>query len=152
MFCPKCGTKIEDSISFCPNCGTNLNEFKNNENREVVQQSVEPVINEPVNIRCDHIYSGHIHIPYCKGKIRNLGSTYALNFADANQPRGFYVIHDDDKLEFIENVKSIRFHRLYNDDIFTMSNMNDFDYIELYINQENMANQLYIDKVNFITR
>ena len=88
------------------------------------------IINEPVNIRCDHIYSGHIHIPYCKGKIRNLGSTYALNFADANQPRGFYVIHDDDKLEFIEDVKSIRFHRLYNDDIFTMSNMNDFDYIE----------------------
>ena len=28
MFCPKCGTKIEDSISFCPNCGsqTNLNQ------------------------------------------------------------------------------------------------------------------------------
>lgn len=110
------------------------------------------IINEPVNIRCDHIYSGHIHIPYCKGKIRNLGSTYALNFADANQPRGFYVIHNDDKLEFIENIKSIKFHRLYNEDIFTISSMNDFDYIELYINQGNMANQTYIDKVNFITR
>ena len=110
------------------------------------------IINEPINIRCDHIYSGHIHIPYCKGRIRNLGSTYALDFADANQPRGFYVIHNDDRLEFIENIKSIRFHRLYNEDIFTISSMNNFDYIELYINQENMANQTYIDKVNFITR
>lgn len=45
MFCPKCGTKLEENISFCPNCGTNLNEFKNNENRGVVQQSVEPVNN-----------------------------------------------------------------------------------------------------------
>lgn len=110
------------------------------------------IINEPVNIRCDHIYSGHIHIPYCKGQIRNLGSTYALNFADANQPRGFYVIHDNDKLEFIENTKSIRFHRLYNEDIFTTSHMNDSDYIELYINKDNMGTQTYIDKINFITK
>lgn len=110
------------------------------------------IVNEPVNIYCRHIYSGHIHIPYCKGNIRNLGSTYPLNFADANTPRGFYVIHDDNVLEFIENVKSIRFHRLYNEDIFTMDNMNELDYIELYINQTNLSNQRYINQINFISK
>ena len=110
------------------------------------------IINEPVNIECKHIYSGHIHIPYCSGKLRNLGSTYALDFADANQPRGFYVIHDDDRFEFIENNKSIKFHRLYNEDIFTISDMGKNDYIELYINQNNMAAELYIKKINFITK
>jgi uncharacterized membrane protein YvbJ len=45
MFCPKCGTKIEDSISFCPNCGANVNEFKNNMTQPVVQQPAEPVMN-----------------------------------------------------------------------------------------------------------
>lgn len=110
------------------------------------------IINEPVNIRCDHIYSGHIHIPYCKGKLRNLGSTYALNFADANQPRGFYVIHEDDRFEFIENKESIKFHRLYNEDIFTKLNMSKSDYIELYINRDNMAQQSYMSKIDFITK
>lgn len=110
------------------------------------------IINEPINIRCDHIYSGHIHIPYCKGKIRNLGSTYALNFADANQPRGFYVIHEDDRFEFIENKESIKFHRLYNEDIFTKLNMSKSDYIELYINRDNMAQQSYMNKIDFITK
>ena len=110
------------------------------------------IINEPVNIRCDHIYSGHIHIPYCNGKLRNLGSTYALNFADANQPRGFYVIHEDDRFEFIENKESIKFHRLYNEDIFTKLNMSKSDYIELYINRDNMAQQSYMSKIDFITK
>jgi hypothetical protein len=110
------------------------------------------IINESVNIKCEHIYSGHIHIPYCSGKLRNLGSTYALNFADANQPRGFYVIHDDDKFEFIENTLSIKFHRLYNEEIFTISDMGKNDYIELYINQNNMAVELYTKKINFITK
>lgn len=24
MFCPKCGTKLDESTKFCPNCGTNV--------------------------------------------------------------------------------------------------------------------------------
>lgn len=110
------------------------------------------IINEPVEIECEHIYSGHIHIPYCKGKLRNLGSTYYLNFADSNQPRGFYVIHEDNRFEFIENNKSIKFHRLYNEDIFTIQDMGTNDYIELYINQNNMMLDIYVKKINFITK
>lgn len=109
------------------------------------------IVNEPVNIRCQEIYSGHIHIPYCKGNIRNLGSTYALNFADANSKRGFYVI-DNDKLSFIENKVSIKFHRFYNSDIFTVPDINKNDYIELYINQSNMAEQKYLDEINFLVK
>ena len=109
------------------------------------------IINEPVNIRCQELYSGHIHIPNCKGRIRNLGSTYALNFADANSKRGFYVI-DGDKLSFIENVTSIKFYKFYNDDIFTLNNINQDDYIELYINQDNMTQSVYIDKINEIVK
>lgn len=109
------------------------------------------IVNEPVHIHCKHIYSGHIHIPFHKDGLHNLGSTYALNFADANQPRGFYVISDN-RLEFIENHKSIKFHRLYNEDIFTIQDMGGNDYIELYINQNNMALDIYVKKINFITK
>ena len=109
------------------------------------------IVNEPVNIRCREIYSGHIHIPHCKGNIRNLGSTYSLNFADANSKRGFYVI-DGDNLLFVENTVSIKFHRFYNGDIFTIPNINKNDYIELYINQSNMSNQLYLDEINNLVK
>lgn len=110
------------------------------------------IINEPVNIKCREIYSGHIHIPSCKGCIRNLGSTYALNFADANSRRGFYVIHENDKLEFIENKQSIKFHRLYNSDIFTIPDWNKNDYIELYISQTNMTNPMYLSEIDCIIK
>ena len=109
------------------------------------------IVNEPVNIRCQEIYSGHIHIPYCKGNIRNLGSTYALNFADANSKRGFYVINND-KLEFVENIASIKFHRYYNSDIFTIPDINKNDYIELYINKSNMSSQMYLDEINHLVK
>ena len=132
------------------------------EHREKLQQLIDEngvenvfthadIVNEPVNINCKHIYSGHIHIPFHKDGLHNLGSTYALNFADANQPRGFYVISDN-RLEFIENHKSIKFHRLYNEDIFTIQDMGGNDYIELYISQNNMALDIYVKKINFITR
>lgn len=107
------------------------------------------IVSQKINInRCD-IYSGHIHIPYIKGRIRNLGSCYALNFSDANTPRGFYVLKNN-KLSFIENNQSIKFHRLYNDDIFkyNLSNFGVFDYIELYINQNNLSKENYIIRIN----
>ena len=110
------------------------------------------IINEPVNINCQEIYSGHIHIPELKGKLRNLGSTYALNFADANSKRGFYVICENGQLVFIENEKSIKFHRLYNSDIFTVPDWDKNDYIEMYISQSNLADAFYIDEINHIIK
>lgn len=111
------------------------------------------IINEPINIRCPEIYSGHIHIPNCKGGIRNLGSTYALNFADADSNRGFYVIKENGNLQFNENYTSIKFHRVYNDEIFINHEWwGPNDYIELYINQDKMASAKYMDEINSITK
>lgn len=109
------------------------------------------LINEPINVKCKYIYSGHIHTPYCKGRIRNLGSTYALTFNDANTPHGFYVLSGN-KLEFIENTESIKFHKLYNHEIFGELCFGPNDYIELHINQSNMMVYEYADRITYITK
>lgn len=110
------------------------------------------IVTSKVNIKGCNIYSGHIHIPYIKNKIRNLGSCYALNFADANAPRGFYVL-EDEKLQFIENEKSIKFYRLYNEDIFKdINHLKSTDYIELYISQSNLSKHEYNDRITYLTK
>lgn len=110
------------------------------------------IVTQKVNIKNCNIYSGHLHIPYIKGRIRNLGSCYALNFGDSNAPRGFYVINDD-KLQFVENEESIKFHRLYNDDIFKdLSHIKQNDYIEVYVNQQNLSTSQYNIKISELTK
>ena len=98
-----------------------------------------------------NIYSGHMHIPLIRSSkgLFNLGSCYAINFADSNDSRGFYVLTD--KLKAIPNKHSIRFWRLYGDDIFDdekLSKIHKQDYIELYINQNDMLKDEYINKIN----
>lgn len=100
------------------------------------------------------VYSGHMHIPVInnKTKLYNVGSCYALNFADANQTRGYYVLGS--KRIFVPNTKSIRFWRLYNGDIFDpekLSLLNNRDYVEIYISQTNMSAPNYVDKINELT-
>lgn len=99
------------------------------------------------------IFSGHMHIPITRKKygLYNLGSTYALNFADANSDRGFYVI-DGNNVEFIPNKYSIKFWRLYNEDIFKEFNGDEKDYIELYINQYNLTKENYNRIINDFTK
>ena len=108
------------------------------------------IVTEKVNIKNVNIYSGHIHMPYIKKHIRNLGSCYALNFADANSPRGFYVLND--KLTFVENETSIKFHRLYNEDIFKDLKINQNDYVEIYINQLNLSNIKYTTQLSLLAK
>lgn len=110
------------------------------------------IVHTPINISGVNVYSGHTHIPYIKGVIRNLGSCYSLDFGDSNSPRGFYVL-DAGKLEFIKNKESIKFHRLYNEEIFNNDSfINPQDYIELYISQNNMALPNYMDRINYFTK
>lgn len=101
------------------------------------------------------IYSGHLHIPDIKPEIGrfNIGSCYALNFADANDHRGYYILKGDN-WKFIPNVQSINFWRLYNEDIFDVYNayIKDKDYIEIYISQTNMSDPRYIEKMNEMTK
>lgn len=107
------------------------------------------IVSSPVNLKNVKVFSGHTHIPYIKNPIYNLGSCYALNFGDSNTPRGFYILHDDGKLGFVENTSSIRFWRLYNDDIWNLpSNISNDDYIELYIEQEKLSESSYYETIN----
>ena len=108
------------------------------------------IIMSKVDIRGVDIYSGHTHIPYIKGHIRNLGSCYALNFGDSNAPRGFYELTMDG-LKFIENTESIRFYRLYNDDVFKNWEFRVNDYIEIYVTQSNIAKPKYNHLINKLT-
>ena len=100
------------------------------------------------------IFSGHLHIPYIKNNIYNIGSCYPLNFADANHDRGYYILRNDN-IEFYTNKESIKFLRLYNEDIFNTDKLNSIksnDYIEIYISQSNMSMQKYIEATNNISR
>lgn len=102
------------------------------------------------------VYSGHLHTPDINSNILrfNLGSCYSLTFADANSHRGFYVLRND-KLTFQTNISSIRFWRLYDEDIFDdyiLSSIQVGDYIELYISESNMSDPKYIEKLNFFTQ
>lgn len=98
------------------------------------------------------VYSGHMHIPFINtnAQLFNIGSCYSLNFADANQERGYYIVKGDSSV-FVPNKHSIKFWRLYNEDIFDVKkidNINIRDYVELYISQSNMATREYVDKIN----
>jgi uncharacterized membrane protein YvbJ len=39
MFCPNCGTKLEDDVKFCPNCG---NQISQNDSSSQAANDVEP--------------------------------------------------------------------------------------------------------------
>lgn len=102
------------------------------------------------------IISGHIHIPCIHDNYYTIGSTYALNFADSNTPRGCYVMDDNDveNMVFIENKDSLNFWRFYDSQIFDINEslIKGDDYIELYINKKYLIEDKYIDRVNYITR
>lgn len=108
---------------------------------------VDPKIDEDIMV-----FSGHMHHPFRCNNRYNLGSCYALDFSDCNSARGFHILHSNDNLEFVENKHSIRFWRLKNEEIFTDYKFKDWDYIELYITQSNMANSEYLTKINEYTK
>lgn len=101
------------------------------------------------------IFSGHLHIPDIKPEINrfNLGSCFALNFADANNHRGYYILSGQN-WKFVPNIQSIQYWRLYDEDIFDVYNsyIKDGDYIEVYISQSNMSHPDYIEKMNEMTK
>ena len=99
------------------------------------------------------VYSGHIHIPKHEGNLHTLGATFALTFADANSNRGFYTMNDDgSNFQFHPNVCSIRFWRWYNGDIFGNHPADHNDYVELYINQDNLTKDSYVQRMRELSR
>lgn len=96
------------------------------------------------------VFSGHIHTPKHYKNLHTLGSTYALTFADSNDDRGFYVLQEE-WLRFVPNEYTIRFHRLYNDEIFNDVSFSKVDYIELYVDQLNLLNERYTSRIKELT-
>ena len=95
----------------------------------------------------------HDEIPdSCRRGRHNLGSCYTLNFADANQKRGYYILKQG-QLSFEPNKISINFYRFYNEDILKtdISKLNPNDYIELYISELDMVKESYIEAVKKFT-
>ena len=117
---------------------------------DIVTENIPHLINK--NTR---VFSGHLHIPKIKNNLYNIGSCYALNFADANQERGYYTMVDNNEPEFHPNKCSIRFWRLYNEDIFNKKKTNQIshkDYVEMYISQSNMMDPRYMEQINKATK
>jgi DNA repair exonuclease SbcCD nuclease subunit len=101
------------------------------------------------------VFSGHLHIPSFKKNLYNVGSCFALNFADANQERGYYVMVDNGDPRFYCNNCSIKFWRLYNEDIFNKKKTDKItnkDYVEVYVSQTNMMDAKYVEKINEMTK
>lgn len=112
------------------------------------------LIHDPIPVSCidKHIFAGHIHTPQSRSTCWNMGSCYSLNFADANSERGFYVIKNGD-IKFVANKVSIRFHRLYNEDVLytDLDSLETNDYIELYVTETNMVKEDYINRIKEFT-
>lgn len=108
----------------------------------------------PESCKNKMILSGHIHTPrYDEKRSRfNLGSCYSLNFADSNQKRGYYILKDG-QVSFEPNRVSINFYRLRNEEILNtdISKLNSTDYIELYVNELDMAKEDYINTIKKFT-
>lgn len=95
-----------------------------------------------------YIISGHIHTLWKKNNLINLGSTFALTFADCNSPRGYYVF-DKNSYTFYPGENIIKFWR-FNDTEILCLNAEPLknDYVELYINKLNLLNPEYSTKIS----
>lgn len=128
--------KYDDLVEYLENCETKPTHIFTHAD----------LIREKTDIECPNIISGHIHTPYFKDNIKNLGSVFALTFTDHNEARGFYEYEDGGELKFIENTKSIRFWRFYNDEVFEIpKNVRKDDYIEIYIDKSKVTQKQYAD-------
>lgn len=126
-----------------------LENFRNDPDRDTDITHIfthADLVREKTDIECPNIISGHIHTPYFKDNIKNLGSVFALTFTDNNSERGFYEYEPGGELKFIENTKSIRFWRFYNDEVLEIpKNVKKDDYIEIYIDRSKIAQKKYAD-------
>lgn len=60
-----------------------------------------------------HVFSGHYHIKSDKDNIHYVGTQYQLTWNDYGQEKGFYVLRDNYKFEYIINHVTPKFLKLY---------------------------------------
>lgn len=108
--------------------------------------------------RMKNIITGHIHTPHFESGIYNLGSLYALTFADANSERGFYTYEDDDlsTIRFHVNKSTIRFWRFHSEEFLeNIEKVRKNDYVEVYLRGCDADDEHYkdgIDRINEFCR
>lgn len=109
---------------------------------DIVHEQIDPRLRGKLNI-----FSGHIHTPDIKEDtyLFNLGSTFALSFADCNAQRGFWTFQDG-SVEFIPNERSINFHRIKDSEVFE-DLFPWYDYVELYISTQNVGDPAYVERI-----
>lgn len=99
------------------------------------------------------VYSGHIHniISDVENKLYNLGSACAFTYADADETKYLYVIENHEVVEKIANVTTPMFKRIWNEDIFTITEDDCKDaFIQLCISEANLNKAQYIDQIKML--
>ena len=63
-----------------------------------------------------YVFSGHYHTKSNKENIYYIGTQYQLTWNDYNEEKGFYVLKDNYKLEYIKNSISPKFVKIFYND------------------------------------
>lgn len=99
------------------------------------------------------VYSGHIHnvTEYEVGNLHNLGSVLPLTFNDVNEQRYLYIIEDCKIVDKIVNTTTPMFKRVYNEDIFTLTEADlSNSYMQICIANSNYNKANYIDQLKYL--
>lgn len=99
------------------------------------------------------VYSGHIHYPYVNQELKlyNLGAACAFTFNDVNSQRFIYTIEDGVITASYENNITPKFHRYYNERIFTLTGSDlENAYTQLCISTNNINKAKYIEQIKKI--
>ena len=96
------------------------------------------------------IYSGHIHFCYedTIANLFNLGSACAFTFNDVNMDKYVYILEDYEIVKKIKNVTTPSFKRLYNEEIFNVTDdMFNNSYVQLCISSNNINKAKYVEQI-----
>ena len=70
------------------------------------------------------VFSGHYHIKSRQDNIIYTGTQYQLTYNDFDEEKGFYVLKDNYELDYIKNIITPKFIKLYyDDDVITVSGL-----------------------------
>ena len=96
------------------------------------------------------IYSGHIHFCYedTLANLFNLGSACAFTFNDVNMDKYVYILENYKIVKKIKNVTTPSFKRLYNEEIFNVTDdMFNNSYVQLCISSNNINKAKYVEQI-----
>ena len=97
------------------------------------------------------IYSGHIHYEYMDptANLYNIGSACSFTFNDVNMDKYLYVLENYRIVDRIKNYVTPKFIRLYNDEIFEVTDEKfNNSYVQLCISSNNIKKAKYVEQIN----